>query len=61
MVVTMALKEDVATTGNVTSSHLLSVSANTQQESVELGELAAQYEHKPPRLVVKPQSSGWFS
>lgn len=59
--VTIALNADVAITGSVTSSHLLSLSAKTQQESVELGELAAQYEHRPPKLVAYPQSLGWFS
>jgi hypothetical protein len=52
--VTVVIKgsnEAVATTGRVTPSHLLVVFENTQHESVELGELAAQYEHRPPRLL----------
>lgn len=47
--------------GNLTFSHLDSACAFTQQESVELGELAAQREHRPGRFVPKPQSSGSFS
>lgn len=49
---------DVAITGSTTPLHLVSVSEKTQQESVELGELAAQYEHKLPVLDMKPQLLG---
>lgn len=51
---------DVATTGSTTPSHLVSVSEKTQHESVELGELAAQYEHRLPKLDEYPQLSGSF-
>jgi hypothetical protein len=59
-VVTTFVSEAVATTGRTTPSHLEVVSENTQQESVELGELAAQYEQRPPRLFAYPQSVSSF-
>ncbi len=46
--------------GTVTPSHRVLTSEVTQHESVALGELAAQYPHKPGRLVEKPQSTCSF-
>lgn len=52
--------EEVATTGKTTFAHRVSLSEKTQHESVEFGELEAQYEHKLPVLSEKPQLLGWF-
>lgn len=41
-VIVTGLNADVATTGSLTPLHLVSVSENTQHESVAFGELAAQ-------------------
>jgi hypothetical protein len=50
--VVMGCREAEATTGRTTPSQRLVVLEKTQQESVALGELAAQYEHSEPRLVL---------
>lgn len=47
--------------GNFTPSQRFSTLAFTQQESVELGELSAQNEHKPGRLDWYPHSAGSLS
>jgi hypothetical protein len=44
--------------GNETPWQRVSVPENKQQESVALGELVAQYEHKLGRLSMNPQLSG---
>ena len=44
-----------------TLAHRCSVWENRQQASVLLGELAAQYVHRPPKLLENPQLSGSFS
>jgi hypothetical protein len=48
-------------TGNSTLSHLSSVRELTQHESVEFGELLAQYAHKLGRLFANPQLLGSFA
>jgi hypothetical protein len=53
------LPRDVVT-GSLTLEHLVSVLEFAQHESVEFGELAAQYEHKLGRLLLKPQLFGSF-
>lgn len=53
-------KDADAIIGSVTPSHRVVVLEKTQHESVAFGELAEQYEHRPERLSVKPQLSGWF-
>ncbi|KAK4940126.1 hypothetical protein LTR66_014942 [Elasticomyces elasticus] len=52
---------EVAATGRTTLLQRVSVLEKTQHESVEFGELAAQYEHRPLRLLEKPQSFGSFT
>jgi hypothetical protein len=47
-------------TGSLTFVHRVSVCALTQHESVELGELVAQYEQRLGRLFAKPQLFGSF-
>lgn len=47
-------------TGRSTLSHLDSVFEPMQHESVEFGELLAQYEHKLGKLSAKPQLFGSF-
>lgn len=42
---------DVAMTGRTTPSQRVVLLEKTQQESVAFGELAAQYEHNPLRLL----------
>ena len=46
--------------GSSTLEQRCSESENRQQESVALGELAAQYVHRPPKLFENPQLSGSF-
>jgi hypothetical protein len=48
-------------TGNLTFVHRVSACALMQHESVELGELVAQYEQRLGRLFAKPQLFGSFS
>lgn len=57
----MGASDADAITGSVTPLQRVVVSEKTQQESVAFGELAEQYEQRPARFVVKPQSSGWFA
>ena len=52
VVIVMGCREAVATIGSETPSHRPVVFENTQHESVAFGELAAQYEQSPPRLLV---------
>lgn len=47
--------------GSFTPWQRVSVPENRQQESVEFGELAAQYEQRLGRLLLKPQLSGSFN
>lgn len=60
-VIVIGFNADVAMIGSSTLLQRDVVSENTQHESVEFGELDAQYEQSPPRFDVKPQLSGWFS
>lgn len=60
-VIVIGFSDDEAMIGRATFWHREVVSEKTQQESVLLGELAAQYEHSEPMLLVYPQLSGWFS
>jgi hypothetical protein len=46
--------------GSLTPAHRVSVFEYRQHESVELGELAEQYEQRLGRLFAKPQLSGSF-
>ena len=50
--------DEDATIGRVTPLHRVVVLENTQQESVEFGEVSEQYEHSPPKFEPKPQLSG---
>ena len=47
--------------GNLTPTQRVSAPENKQHESVEFGELLAQYEHKLGRFALNPQLSGSFS
>ena len=47
--------------GSSTLSHRVSVFEVIQHESVELGELCAQYEHRLGKLSAKPQLLGSFA
>lgn len=54
------LPRELVAVGSLTFEHLVSVPEFTQHESVEFGELAAQYEHRLGRLLLKPQLLGSF-
>lgn len=54
------LPRELVAIGSLTFEHLDSVLEFMQHESVELGELAAQYEHRLGRLLLKPQLLGSF-
>lgn len=57
-VIVIGCRADEATIGRLTFLQIDVAFEKTQHESVALGELAAQYPHRPPVLPVKPQLSG---